>query len=93
MLEIFVYLRPSEGKHLLSFISVPMAVVCEQIFACYSLGPCCSALIALSVALQGSEEAWKLLDRAGSAVTACWQVFLFQRTWSQSTLPEGAGTS
>jgi len=33
LLEVRVYLRPSEGKQLLSFSSVPMAVVFEQILA------------------------------------------------------------
>ena len=37
LLEIPVYPHPSEGKLLLSFISVP--VVFEQILTC-SLGPC-----------------------------------------------------
>ena len=37
-LEIPVYLRPSEGKQLLSFISVPSAVASEQVLACCSLG-------------------------------------------------------
>jgi len=42
LLEIPVYLKFSEGKQLLSFISVPMAVVFEQVFiCCNSLGPCC----------------------------------------------------
>jgi len=47
LLEIPTYLRPSEGKQLLSFISVPTAVVFEQILTCYSLGPCYSAVIAM----------------------------------------------
>ena len=52
-LEIPAYLRCSEGKPHLSFISVPMAVAFEQILTCRSLGPCCSAVIAvLSIALQ-----------------------------------------
>ena len=45
-LKIFVYLRPSDGKQLLSFLSAPMAVAFEQVLACCSLGPCCSAVIA-----------------------------------------------
>jgi len=57
-----VCLRPSKGKHILSFVCVPMAVVFEQILTCCSLGPCCSAIIAvLSIALQ--------------AVTLCLPVF------------------
>ena len=53
LLEIPAYLRPSEGKQLLSFISVPTAVVFEQILACCILGLCCSAVIAvLSIALE-----------------------------------------
>ena len=43
LLAIPVYLQLSEGKHLLSFSSA--AVVVEQILACCSLGPCCSAVI------------------------------------------------
>lgn len=51
-LEIPAYLRPSEGKQLLSFISVPLAVAFEQILTCCSLGSCCSAVIAaLSIML------------------------------------------
>jgi len=46
LLEIPVYLRPFEGKQLLSFISVTTAVAFEQILTCCSLGPCCSAVIA-----------------------------------------------
>ena len=45
-------LRPSEGKQLLSFVSVPIAVAFEQILICFSLGPWCSTVIAaLSIAL------------------------------------------
>jgi len=33
LLEIVVYLRPSKGKQILSFVSVPMAVVFEQVLA------------------------------------------------------------
>jgi len=52
LLEILAYLRPSEGKQLLSSTSVPKAVAFERILTCYSLGPCCSAVIAaLSIAL------------------------------------------
>ena len=32
--EIPVYLRPSKGKQLLSFISVPTAVAYEQVLSC-----------------------------------------------------------
>jgi len=53
LLEIPAYLKPSEGKQLLSFISVPMTAAFVQILACCSLGPCCSAVIdVLSIALQ-----------------------------------------
>ena len=45
-LKIHVYLRPSEGKKLLSFVPVPLAVAFEQVFTCCSLGLCCSAVIA-----------------------------------------------
>mgnify|MGYP001864640469 CR=1 FL=1 len=51
MLEIPAYLRSSEGKYLLSFISMPMAVAFEQILSCCSQGPCYS-VAALSNALQ-----------------------------------------
>jgi len=47
LLEIPAYLRLSEGKQLLSLISVPMAVEFEQILACCSLEPCCFAVIAM----------------------------------------------
>ena len=50
LLEIPEYLKLSEGKQLFFYISVPMAVVFEQVLTCYSLGPCYSA--ALSIALQ-----------------------------------------
>ena len=46
-LEIPVYLMPSEGKQLISFISVPTAVAFEQIFTSCIIGPCCSAVTAL----------------------------------------------
>ena len=53
LLEILVYLRPFEGKQILSFVSVSTAVVFEQVLACCSLGPCCSAVIAaLPIMLQ-----------------------------------------
>ena len=52
-LEVPAYLRPFEGKHILSFVSVSTAVVFEQVLACCSLGPCCSAVIAaLPIMLQ-----------------------------------------
>jgi len=46
LLKIPICLRYSEGKQLLSFISEPVAVACEQILTCCSLAPCCSAVIA-----------------------------------------------
>ena len=53
LLEILAYLRPSEGKQFLPFISVPTAVVFEQILTCCSLGSCCTAVItALSITLR-----------------------------------------
>jgi len=55
LLEIPAYWWPSEDKQLLSFISMPVAVAFEQILACCSLGPCCSAVIgAFSIMLQMS---------------------------------------
>jgi len=51
LLVILAYLRPSEGKQLLSFISVPVVVAFEQILTCCSLRLCCSVVIAvLSIA-------------------------------------------
>ena len=44
--EIPAYLRPSEGKQILSFVSVPMAVAFELTLTCCSLGLCCYAVIA-----------------------------------------------
>jgi len=56
MLNIPVFPRPSKGKQLLSYISVPMAVAFEQVFACCSLGLCYSAVTAvLSIVLQVTE--------------------------------------
>lgn len=53
LLEIPASLRPSEGKQLLSFISVPTDVIFEHILTCCSLGSCYSAHIAaLSIMLQ-----------------------------------------
>lgn len=40
LLEIPAYLWHSEGRQLLSFMSVPIAVAVEQIVTCCSLGPC-----------------------------------------------------
>ena len=52
LLEISVYLRPSKGKKLLCFISLPMAVAIGQTLICCSLGPCYYAVTAaLSIAL------------------------------------------
>ena len=39
LLEIPAYLRLSEGKQLLSFVSVPIVVASEQILTYCSLGP------------------------------------------------------
>ena len=47
LLEIHVNLRPFEGKQLLSFVFVSRAVVFELVLTCCSLGPCCSAVIAV----------------------------------------------
>jgi len=53
LLEVSVCVRPSEGEQLLSSVSVPIAVAFEHILACCSVGPYCSADIAvLSIALQ-----------------------------------------
>ena len=53
LLEIHIYLRLSEGKHLISFVSVLVATAFGLILACCSLGPCYSAVIAaLSIVLQ-----------------------------------------
>ena len=53
LLEIPAHLRPSEGKKILSFVFVPMAVAFEQVFTCYSLELCYSAVTAvLSIVLQ-----------------------------------------
>jgi len=52
LLEVPVRLRLSEGKQLLSFVSVSMAVAVQQILTCCSVELCCSAVIAaLSIAL------------------------------------------
>ena len=45
LLEIPGYLRPLEGKQLLSFVSVLVAVVFEHILTCCSLGLCYYAVI------------------------------------------------
>jgi len=51
LLEMLVCFWPSQGKQLHSYISVPTAVVFEEILACCILGPCCSAVIVtLSIA-------------------------------------------
>jgi len=63
LLEIPVCLRPSEGRQLLFFVSVPMVVACEQGLTC-SLGLCChcfpSYYVALVKSLDGSttREKW-----------------------------------
>lgn len=45
-------LRPSKGKHFLSFVSVSVAVTLEQVLIRYSPGFCYSAAVpALSIAL------------------------------------------
>ena len=45
LLEIPVYVRPSEDKQLLSLISVPVAVVFVQTLTCCSLRSCHSTII------------------------------------------------
>jgi len=51
-LEIPAYVRPSEGKHLLPLVSVPTAIVSEQIFTCCSLMMTAEhVIITLSIAL------------------------------------------
>ena len=51
LLEVPAYLRPFEGKQILSFVSVSTAVVFEQVLACCSLGPCFFAVIAVICAV------------------------------------------
>jgi len=83
-LEIPAYLRPSEGKQLLSFISVPTAVAFGQIFTCCSLGPCCSAVIAvLPIVLQ---LILPLLTRSDSHLFD----LLLGTRWSLRSLPTEA---
>lgn len=45
MLKISTCLKPSEGKGLSSFVSVPTAVAFDQTLACYSLGPTLLSLL------------------------------------------------
>ena len=53
LLETPAYLRSSEGKQTLSFVSVLSAVAFEQTLICCSSGPCYSAVTAgLAIALQ-----------------------------------------
>ena len=48
-----MYLRPSKGKQILSFISMSTTAMIEDILTCYSLGLCYSTVIAtLSIVLQ-----------------------------------------
>lgn len=58
-LENPAYLRPSEGKQLLFLISVPMAVVFEQILTRWSLVPWYSVLVMLSIVLHYSSFIFK----------------------------------
>jgi len=52
-LEILAYLRPSEGKQLLSFVSVLMVIAFENILTYCTLGPCyCVITAVLSIVLQ-----------------------------------------
>lgn len=55
MLGIPAYLRPSEGKQVLSLISVPVFATSECILTCYSLGHCYYAVIATLLDLVGIE--------------------------------------
>lgn len=58
LLDILVYLRLSEGKELISFISVAF----EQVLTFCSLESCCSAVIALlSIALHSPNWMKELL--------------------------------
>ena len=53
LLEVPIYLGPSKGKQILSFVSVSMAASFEHYPACCSLGLCYYAVVAvLSVVLQ-----------------------------------------
>ena len=47
LLEIVAYLRPSKGKQILSFVSVPTAVAFEQVLTCCSVGLCDFVVIAV----------------------------------------------
>jgi len=49
LMEIPVYLSPSGGKQLFSFVSVPVAVAFEQILTCWTL--LLSYIVALSIVL------------------------------------------
>lgn len=49
LLEIPAHLRPSEGKKILSFVFVPMAVAFEQVFTCCSIGLAVHCVMALHV--------------------------------------------
>lgn len=55
LLGIPAYLRPSEGKQVLSLISVPVFATSECILTCYSLGHCYYAVIATLLDLVGME--------------------------------------
>ena len=57
LVEIPEYLRPSEGRWFLHFVSVPMAAALEHTLSCCSLGLCYSPIIAVfSIMLQYCRE-------------------------------------
>ena len=86
-LELPVSLRPSEGKQLLSFISVPTAVVFEQILACCILGLCCSAVIAvLSIALEGNRAEWGWMHGVLMSLASSHSLFPYNSEGSEPPL-------
>ena len=58
-----MYLRPSKGKQILSYVFVPVAVAFEQVLTCCSLGLCyCAVTAALSITLHwGTSQIMQLL--------------------------------
>jgi len=63
-LEIPAYLRPSEGKHLSSFVSASTAAALELILTCCSLRLCYPAVISVfSIMLRNYTIVRELLSR------------------------------
>jgi len=63
LLEIPVYLRPSKGKQLISFVFVPIAAAFGHVLTCCSLGLCFPTItVVFPIALQSYSNHFRELN-------------------------------